>query len=93
MPSSQSIADEVAQNPNAIGYYGIGYISPQQKAVAVEGIEPAIKNVTNGTYPISRPLFMYTNGEPKGLVKDYLDFILSEEGQKIVLEQDFVPVK
>lgn len=92
MPSSQAIADEVAQNPNAIGYYGIGYISPQQKAVAVEGIEPTIENVSSSKYPISRPLFMYTNGEPKGFVKDYLDFILSEEGQKIVLEQDFVPV-
>lgn len=93
MPSSQSIADEVAQNSNTIGYYGIGYISPQQKAVAVEDVEPSIESVTSGKYPISRPLFMYTNGEPTGFVKDLIDFILSEEGQKIVLEQDFVPVK
>lgn len=92
MPSSQAIADEVAQNPNTIGYYGIGYISQQQKAVAVEGIVPSIENVTKNSYPISRPLFMYTNGEPKGIVKDFIDFILSDDGRKIVLEQDFVPV-
>jgi phosphate transport system substrate-binding protein len=99
MPSSQAIADEVAQNPQAIGYYGMGYISPSQKAVAIAKdknnpyILPTIKNVIEGRYAISRPLFMYTNGEPKGLVKEFLDFVLSDEGQKIVLDIDFVPVK
>lgn len=99
MPSSQSIADEIDQNPNTIGYYGIGYISPKQKAIAVAKdnnspyIQPSIESVSNGEYPISRPLFMYTNGEPKGLTKDFIDFILSDAGQKVVLEQDFVPVK
>lgn len=99
MPSSQSIADEVALNPNAIGYYGIGYIGKNQKAIAVAMdkdspyITPTIENVASDEYPISRPLFMYTNGEPKGIVKDYIDFILGDEGQKIILEQDFVPVR
>lgn len=98
MPSSQAIADEVAQNLQAIGYYGMGYIGPRQKAMAIAKDEkssyilPTIDNVIKGTYPISRPLFMYTNGEPKGLVKNFLDFILSEEGQKIVLKLDFVPL-
>lgn len=99
MPSSQSIADEIEQNQNAIGYYGIGYISPKQKAIAVANdedspyVEPTIENVSNGTYPISRPLFMYTNGEPKGIVKDLIDFILGNEGRNVVLEQDFVPLR
>lgn len=99
MPSSQSIADEVAQNSNTIGYYGIGYISSNQKAIAVakdensEYVVPSIETVTNKEYPISRPLFIYTNGEPKGKLKNYIDFILSDEGQKVVFEQDFVPVK
>jgi len=48
--------------------------------------------VLNGKYPISRPLFLYTNGSPEGLVKKFIDFVLSQEGQKIVLETDFVPV-
>lgn len=99
MPSSQSIADEIVSNPNAIGYYGLGYLSPHQKVIAVAKdensayIEPSIETVINGTYPISRPLFLYTNGQPKGVVKSFIDFILSPEGQKIVLQQDFVPIK
>lgn len=99
LSSSQAIADEVALNPAAIGYYGMGYISPKQKAVKVakdkssEYIIPSIENVVIGKYPISRPLFLYTNGEPQGLVKKFVDFTLSKEGQEIVLKTDFVPVK
>lgn len=99
LPSSQAIADEVAQNPSAIGYYGMGYISSNQKALSVakdaasEYIAPKTEDVTSGKYPISRPLFVYTNGEPKGDVKQFIDFILSEEGQSVVSKADFVPVK
>jgi phosphate transport system substrate-binding protein len=99
MPSSQAIADEVAGNENAIGYYGMGYISPKQKVVAVAKdakspfIEPNLENVKSKSYPISRPLFLYTNGEPKGLIKDFLDFVFSPGGQEIVKKIDFVPIK
>ncbi len=98
LPSSQAIADEVASNPAAIGYYGMGYISAKQKPVAVakdeksDYVAPAIENVVNGKYPISRPLFLYTNGLPQGLVKQFIDFCLSKEGQEIVLKTDFVPI-
>ena len=98
LPSSQAIADEVAGNTSAIGYYGMGYISAKQKPVMVAKDEssdyetPSIENVVNGKYPISRPLFFYTNGEPKGLVKKFVDFVLSKEGQEIVLATDFVPI-
>ena len=57
-----------------------------------EYVEPVIENVLNNKYPISRPLFLYTNGEPKGLVKKFVDFCLSKEGQEIVLKTDFVPI-
>lgn len=99
LSSSQAIADEVASNPAAIGYYGMGYVSGKQKPVLVANDEastyeaPTIENVVNGKYPISRPLFFYTNGEPQGLVKEFIDFCLSQEGQEIVLDTDFVPVK
>jgi phosphate transport system substrate-binding protein len=99
LPSSQAIADEVSKNVNAIGYYGMGYISPKQKVIAVakeeQGryVKPSVEAVRKGKYPISRPLFWYTNGEPKDLVKNLLDFALSKEGQEIVLQMDFVPVK
>lgn len=99
LSSSQAIADEVAGNPAAIGYYGMGYISAKQKPVSVakdassEYIVPAIDNVLTGAYPISRPLFIYTNGAPVGLAKKFIDFALSKEGQEIVLATDFVPIK
>lgn len=99
LSSSQAIADEVSGNPAAIGYYGMGYISAKQKPVMIAKDEkseyesPSIENVVNGKYPISRPLFLYTNGEPQGPVKKFVDFCLSKEGQEIVLATDFVPVK
>lgn len=99
MSSSQAIADEVAQNSNAIGYYGMGYISKAQKTIAVakdaksEYYAPTLENVVSGKYYISRPLFFYTNGEPQGLVKSLIDFVFSPAGQQIVKDTDFVPVK
>ena len=98
LSSSQAIADEVAQNPSAIGYYGMGYISSKQKPIMVAQDEkskyeaPTIENVVNGKYPISRPLFFYINGSPQGPVKKFVDFCLSREGQDIVLKTDFVPI-
>ncbi|MDP2913094.1 MAG: phosphate ABC transporter substrate-binding protein [Candidatus Omnitrophota bacterium] len=99
LSSSQAIADEVAGNPSAIGYYGMGYISNRQKPVAIakdEGsayVPPTVENVLSGIYPISRPLFLYTNGMPEGIVKKFADFTLSEDGQAIVLATDFVPIR
>jgi len=99
LSSSQAIADEVAGNSAAVGYYGMGYISKKQKPLSIAKDEkseyeaPTIENVINGKYPISRPLFLYTNGAPEGLVKKFIDFTLSKEGQDIVLATDFVPVK
>ena len=99
LSSSQAIADEIAANPAAIGYYGMGYISPRHKAMAVAKdadspyVMPTIENVVSGSYPISRPLLLYTNGIPAGLVKKFADFALSSEGQKLVVKTDFVPVK
>jgi len=98
LPSSQAIADEIAQNPNAIGYYGMGYLGPKQKALTIaedgtsQFLAPTLQNVISGKYPISRPLFLYTNGEPNGIIKEFIDFVLSSEGQKIVEETDFVPI-
>jgi len=98
LPSSEVIGLEVSQNPNAIGYDGLGYVTPAQKTVAV-GVEevgpfvpPTIATVEDGTYPIARPLYMYTRGEPTGAIKEYLDWIMSDEGQKLVTELGFVPL-
>ena len=98
LPSSQAIADEIAHNEAAIGYYGMGYVGKEQKTLAVskdaasDAVSPTLDNVVSGSYPISRPLFIYTSGAPKGAVKQFIDFILSAEGQSIVTKVDFVPV-
>jgi phosphate transport system substrate-binding protein len=98
LPSSEGIMAEVRQNPNAIGYDGLGYITPDVKTLAIapkdggEFVKPSVETVNNGKYPIARPLFMYTNGKPAGEVKDYLDWILSSDGQQIVGQLGFVPL-
>jgi len=98
MPSSQAIYDEIYQNPNAVGYTGMGFINDGIKAVSVavdeqhDYVYPTADNVMSGKYPISRPLYLYTKGSPEGTVKRFIDFALSDEGQKTVLEMDFVPV-
>jgi phosphate transport system substrate-binding protein len=99
LPSSEGIIAEVRQNPNALGYDGLGYITPEVKTLAIapeaggEYVKPSIETVNNGKYPIARPLFMYTPGEPQGDVKIYLDWILGPEGQQIVAELGFVPLQ
>jgi len=98
MPSSEGISAEVRQNPNAIGYDGLGYVTPDQKVLGVAPaggqpyVLPSVETVKNGTYPIARPLYIYTVGEPQGAIRDYLEWITGPEGQAIVLEQGFVPL-
>jgi phosphate transport system substrate-binding protein len=91
--SNQAVATTVAGTPGAIGYVGLGFISTSVKALAIDGVMPLRETVISGVYPVTRPLFMYTNGKPKGLVKEYIDFILSDEGQKLVEEEGFVGLK
>jgi phosphate transport system substrate-binding protein len=97
LPSSEGISNEIRQNPNAIGYDGLGYVTPDQKTIAIAVspgspyVKPSLATVVDGSYPISRPLFMYTPGPPTGAVKAYLDWILTE-GQQQVKELGFVPL-
>jgi phosphate transport system substrate-binding protein len=99
MPSSQAIIEEVNSNPSAIGYVGLGYLTAKEKALAVANakgsayVVPSVKTVLSKQYPISRSLLFYTNGEPSGEVKSFVDYVLSPDGQKVVLKMDFVPVK
>jgi len=98
MPSSQAIIEEVSSNPSAIGYVGLGYVTQKQKLLAIAKSEkekyvlPTVNSVIQGIYPISRPLHFYTNGIPTFEIKSFIDFVLSKEGQKIVLKMDFVPL-
>lgn len=98
LPSSEGIINEVRQNPNVIGYDGLGYVPDDLKIIAVAEenggryVLPMISTVNDSSYPVARDLYMYTRGEPSGAVKDYLDWILSSEAQEIVAELGFVPM-
>lgn len=91
--ANAGVLQTVAQSEGAIGYVGIGYLDKRIKAIKVEGVYPKVATVVDGTYPISRPLFMYTKGKPKGLCARFIDFVLSPKGQKIVEEEGFVKVR
>jgi phosphate transport system substrate-binding protein len=99
LPSSEGISAEVRQNPNAIGYDGLGYVTPDQKVIAVARdatgpyVLPTAESVNDDAYPIARDLYMYTAGEPAGGIAAYLDWILSDEAQTIVRTLGFVPLR
>ncbi|MCF7801962.1 MAG: phosphate ABC transporter substrate-binding protein [Candidatus Marinimicrobia bacterium] len=102
MPSTAAIVQSVSQDEQAIGYVGLGYVHDAGDAIKVLGVKaetnsPAVPaseaTILAGEYPVSRELYIYTNGEPVGLTKAFLDFMLTPEGQQIVSETGYVPVK
>ena len=94
MAGNEQIAAEVGKNANGIGYVGMAYTKAKGvKVVSIDGAAASIKSVQDHSYPYWRPTFYYTNGEPGGLAKQFLDFTLSSAGQKIVAQVGFVPIK
>ena len=97
MHGSKDVVDLVEKTPCAIGYSGLAYATDHVKMACISSedgkacVSPSVATASNRTYPIARPLFMYTNGAPKGDVKDYLDWILSDEGQCIILNKGYAP--
>jgi len=88
--SNQAVATTVAQTPGAICYVGLGYVNSSLKLLSIDGIIPSKQTVLKKQYKYARPLFMYTDGEPKGIIKSYIDFVTGKEGQKIVEEVGFI---
>jgi phosphate transport system substrate-binding protein len=94
LAGNEQIASEVAKNPNAVGYVGLAYTKAQGiKVVPIDGASASKESVLGKSYPYARPTFYYTDGDPKGLAKEFIDFTLSEAGQKIVEQAGFVPIK
>jgi phosphate transport system substrate-binding protein len=99
LPSSEGISAEVRENPNAIGYDGLGYVTHDMKVLAVSRgpgrpyVLPSIETVNDESYPIARELFMYTAGEPAGVVADFIAWIFGAQAQDIVADLGFVPVE
>ena len=92
LPSNQAIADEVAANEAGIGYIGLGYLTDDVSVVAIDGVKASVETATDGTYPISRYLYMYSNGEVDGVMQAFLEWILGAEGQQLVEDEGFVPL-
>ncbi|MDQ5985599.1 MAG: PstS 1phosphate transport system substrate-binding protein PstS [Syntrophus sp. SKADARSKE-3] len=90
--SNGAIVQTISKNRYAIGYIGIGYVNKTVKPLTVGGIQATAKTAIDKTYPVARPLYMYTNGDPKGQTAGYIKFVLSADGQKLVAKEGFVPL-
>jgi phosphate transport system substrate-binding protein len=91
--SNGQAVQTVAENKFAIGYIGIGYVDKSVKVLKVNGKVATAKSIRDGSWPIARPLFMYTNGKPAGVIAKFINFMLSEEGQKVVNEVKYVSIR
>jgi len=98
MHGSKDVVELVANTPGAIGYSGLAYATHEVRTVPIakDGqapVAPSVQTASDGSYPIARPLLMYTRGQPEGEVKKYIDCILSDAGQRILLEKGYAPVR
>jgi len=94
LAGNEQIAQEVGKNPSGIGYVGLAYSKAiGVKVVPIDGATPSKESVLGKNYPYARPTFYYTNGDPTGAVKEFIDFTVGPEGQKIVEQVGFVPIK
>jgi len=99
MHGSKDVVDLVENTPCAIGYSGLAYATDHVKLACISEtdggscVNPSVQTAIDKTYPIARPLFMYTNGTPKGEIKKYLDWILSDEGQCILSRKGYAPLR
>jgi phosphate transport system substrate-binding protein len=98
LPSTEEGVSQVADNPNAIFYPGLGYVTDEVKPLAIKktaddpAVLPSIETALDGTYPIARPLLYYTNGAPTGIIETFINYCLSTEGQEKILEVGYVPL-
>ncbi len=90
--SNGAMKTAIAQDPNAIGYVGIGHLDDSIRGVTVDGMVPSQENAANGSYNITRLLYMNTKGEPTGLTALFVDYIYSEDGKAFTSEAGYIPV-
>jgi phosphate transport system substrate-binding protein len=92
LASNGAIVTAVSKNRYAIGYLGMGYVNKSLKPLPVNGVKASVETALSKEYPLSRELYMYTNGEPTGEVAKFIAFVKSADGQKIVAKEGFVPL-
>lgn len=90
--SNGAMKSAIAQDQNSIGYVGIGHLNDEIKGIVLDGMVPSQANASNGDYKITRLLYMNTKGEPKGIVKSFIDYIFTEDGAKIIESTGYIPV-
>jgi len=90
LPSNGACKEKVANTENAIGYISLGYVDESVKAIKVDGVVCSEDNVRNGSYPVMRYLNYITDGEPEGIVKEYIDYCLSSDGQQIAADEGYI---
>ena len=99
MHGSKDVVDLVEKTPCAIGYSGLAYATDHIKMACVSKedggacVSPSVETASNRSYPVARPLFMYTDGEPQGAIKEYMDWIQSDVGQCIILKKGYAPIR
>lgn len=93
LASNNAVVTAVGDTPGAIGYTGLGYVNETVNVLSVNSIMPSEQTVKDGSYPLARKLYMYTNGRAKGAAASYLSFIQSPAGQEIVEKQGFISLK
>jgi phosphate transport system substrate-binding protein len=98
MPGTAAVVNAVTRDPNGVGYGGIGYASGVRtvsvsRDASSDAVAPAMENVFNNSYPLSRELYWYVAGAPEGVMKAFVDWALSPEGQQVVSEMDFYPLR
>jgi phosphate transport system substrate-binding protein len=91
--SNGAIVQAVSKNPNAIGYIGLGYMDNSVKMLSVNGVTGSKETTLNKAFPVSRPLYMYTPVKPAGDIKKFMEYVISDKGQKLVEEEGFIPLK
>lgn len=91
--SNGAMKTAVAQDPMAIGYVSIGHLDATLKPLTIDGVEPSQGNALSGKYPVVRKLYMNTKGEPQGLVKAFIDYIMGEQGAELVRKSGYLALK
>jgi phosphate transport system substrate-binding protein len=91
--SNGAIAQSVSKNKYAIGYIGIGYLNKDLKSIVLEGVAATMENALAGKFPVSRDLYFMTRGTPEGEIKQFIDYVLGDAGQRMVREEGFIPLK
>ncbi|HEX2961717.1 MAG: phosphate ABC transporter substrate-binding protein [Ignavibacteria bacterium] len=91
--SNGTIRETVSNDPNSISYLSHGLVNEKVKPLTLDGIQPTVDNIVGGSYKLSRPIFLLVKGEPKGEIKNFIDYILSPEGQKTIKDNGLLPAK